>query len=67
MESIIGQLIISGLSIILTSCVNFGMFKARIDNLEKKVDKHNNVIERTYVLEGKVKEIQKEIHTKSKK
>lgn len=58
------QLLVSLLSIVITAAVNYGIFKARIDNLEKKVDKHNNVIERTYILEGKVKEIQKEIHIK---
>jgi uncharacterized protein YneF (UPF0154 family) len=30
----------------------------RIKELEKKVEKHNNVVERTFVLEGKVKELQ---------
>lgn len=29
----------------------------RIEQLEKKVEKHNNVIERTYVLEGQVREV----------
>lgn len=33
----------------------------RIEQLEKKVEKHNSVVERTYVLEGDVKEIQHEI------
>jgi hypothetical protein len=27
----------------------------RLEQLEKKVDKHNNVIERTYLLEEKIK------------
>lgn len=63
----IADLVISVLSIIATAAINLGMFKAKIDNLEKKVDKHNNVIERTYILEGKVKEIQKELHTKKSK
>ena len=26
----------------------------RLKELEKKVDKHNNIVERTYILEGKV-------------
>ncbi len=30
----------------------------RIKELEKKVEKHNSVVERTFVLEGKVKELQ---------
>lgn len=29
----------------------------RIEQLEKKMEKHNNIIERVYVLEGAVKEI----------
>ena len=33
----------------------------RIAQLEKKVEKHNNVVERTYQLEGEVKELQHEI------
>lgn len=66
MTSEILYVVCSVLSIILTCAVNYGMFKARIDNLEKKVDKHNNVIERTFILEGKVKEIEKTIHRKQK-
>lgn len=33
----------------------------RIEQLEKKVEKHNSVVERTYNLEGDVKTIQVEI------
>ena len=33
----------------------------RIEQLEKKVEQHNSIIERTYILEGNVKEIQHEI------
>lgn len=33
----------------------------RLSELEKRVEKHNNVVERTYVLEGQVKELQHEI------
>lgn len=33
----------------------------RLQQLEKKVEKHNNIIERTYVLEGKVEECQHDI------
>lgn len=31
----------------------------RLEQLEKKVDKHNNLIERTYRLEEKVKQLEK--------
>lgn len=30
----------------------------RLEELEKKVNKHNNLIERTYILEGQVQELQ---------
>jgi len=33
----------------------------RIEQLEKKVEKHNTIIERTYVLEGQMKEVQNEL------
>lgn len=33
----------------------------RIEQLEKKVDKHNQVVERTYILEGQVKELQHDV------
>lgn len=29
----------------------------RLEQLEKKVDKHNNLVERTYILEGQVNEL----------
>lgn len=33
----------------------------RIAQLEKKVEKHNSVVERTYKLEGEVRELQHEV------
>ena len=33
----------------------------RIEQLEKKVEKHNSVVERTYVVEGQIKELQHEV------
>ena len=37
------------------------LMEYRLKQLELKVDKHNNVIERTYKLEGEMKEVQHEI------
>ncbi len=34
----------------------------RLKKLEEKVDKHNNIIERTYILEGQMKECQHNIN-----
>ena len=39
----------------------WGAVMWRISALEKKVDKHNSMVERTYKLEGQVKELQHEI------
>lgn len=33
----------------------------RIEQLEKKVEKHNGVVERTFVVEGQVRELQNEV------
>lgn len=33
----------------------------RIEQLEKKVDKHNTIVERTYKLEGQMTEVQHDI------
>ena len=33
----------------------------RLQQLEEKVNRHNNIIERTYILEGKMTEVQHDI------
>lgn len=33
----------------------------RLQQLEDKVNRHNNIIERTYILEGKVTELQHDV------
>lgn len=33
----------------------------RIERLEKQVEKHNSIVERTFILEGQVKELQHEV------
>ena len=37
------------------------IFDTFIEQLEKKVDKHNSVIERTYLLEEKMKETERRL------
>lgn len=44
--------------IILDMFVNYRLINYKVSQLEKKVDKHNNVIERTIKLETKIEEIQ---------
>lgn len=40
---------------------NQALVEYRLKKLEEKVDKHNNLIERTYILEGQMKECQHDI------
>ena len=50
-------IIVAVLSLIGTLAGSFGgtqMIKYRIEQLEKKVEKHNSVVERTYLLEEKI-------------
>jgi hypothetical protein len=60
----IGSIIVAVLSFLGTcigSLTGIKLIKYRIEQLEKKVDKHNTVIERTYRLEDDVKYIKEEI------
>lgn len=53
----LGTILGSGLGVVASSkLTNF-----RIEQLEKKVDKHNGVMERTFRLEEQVKEIASDI------
>lgn len=49
--------LISLAAIIITAITTNSITKYRIGELEKKVEKHNNVIERVYKLEQKVEDI----------
>lgn len=49
--------IISLIGIIITAIITNSVVKYRIDQLEKKVEKHNNLIERMYVVETEIKDI----------
>ena len=40
---------------------NSAVIEVKIEQLEKKVDEHNRLIERTYKLEGQVTELQHEM------
>ena len=58
-EFIIGIVpsIVSLLSIIITSVIANSLIKYRVEQLEKKIEKHNQVIERVYKLETEVEDI----------
>jgi len=47
--------IISLLGTLLGSFGGTQLVKYRIEQLEKKVEKHNSIVERTYILEEKMK------------
>ena len=49
--------IVSLLGIIITAVITNSLIKYRVGELEKKVDKHNNLIERMFVVETEVKDI----------
>ena len=46
------------IGIILTAIITNSITKYRVAELEKKVEKHNSVIERVYKLEQKVEDIE---------
>lgn len=53
--------IISLAGIIITALITNSLVKYRVEQLEKKVDKHNNLIERMYVVETEIKDVKEEI------
>lgn len=59
MSTALATVIVGGLSLVGTLAGSFGGMKLisyRIEQLEKKVEKHNSVVERTFVLEEQIKE-----------
>ena len=48
-------------SSVLTAVISNNLIKYRVDQLEKKVDKHNNLIDRMYKAESNIKLIQEEV------
>lgn len=49
--------LISLAGIIITSIISNSLIKWRLSALEEKVDKHNNLIERMYVVETELKDL----------
>lgn len=60
-EIIIGVVpsLISLFSIIITAIITNSLIKYRVEQLEKKVEKHNQMIERVYKLEAEVEEMRR--------
>lgn len=58
-------ILVAALSLVGTLAGSFGgmqLIKYRIEQLEKKVEKHNSVVERTYILEEKMRVANCRIH-----
>lgn len=57
--------VISGLCTLIGSCAGVlasqSLTQYRLKQLEKKVEKHNSVIERTFKLEGRMNECEHEV------
>ena len=49
--------VISLAGIIITSIISNSLIKWRLSALEEKVDKHNNLIERMYIVETELKDL----------
>lgn len=56
--------LISLAGIIITSIISNSLIKWRLSALEAKVDKHNNLIERMYIVETEVENIKEKLHDK---
>lgn len=57
--------IVAACSLVGTAIGSFSgmrLMSYRIEQLEKRVDKHNSIIERTFVLEEKVKETERRLN-----
>lgn len=53
--------LLSLIGVIVSNSSTRKVIVVRVDQLEKKVDKHNQVIERTFKLEQKVEDIGKKV------
>lgn len=63
-EAVIVAIITGGITLIgtvLSNVFNHSKTMYRIDQLEKKVEKHNNMVERMYVVEGKIAAIEEDV------
>lgn len=58
METELIAIIVNAVVVIGGYIANSQMTKYRIDQLEKKVEKHNNIVHRTYILEEKVSKLE---------
>lgn len=63
-EAVVVAIITGGITLIgtvISNVLNHSKTMYRIDQLEKKQDKHNSMIERMYIVEGKVAAIEGDV------
>ena len=63
-EAVLVAIITGGITLIgtaLSNWLNHSKTIYRIDQLEKKVEKHNNLVERMYIAEGSIKVLENDI------
>lgn len=59
--SALGSGLLSLFGVYLANRKSAALMEYRLKKLEEKVDKHNNLVERTYILEGQMTEAQHDI------
>ena len=59
--SAFGTGLLSLIGVYIANRKSSALIAYRLEQLEKKVDKHNKVVERTFILEGQVTELQHDI------
>lgn len=63
-EAIIVAIITGGITLagtVISNVMNHSKTIYRIDQLEKKVEKHNNLVERMYIAEGQIKVLENDM------
>lgn len=63
-EAVVVALITGGITLVgtvISNMLNHSKTIYRIDQLEKKVEKHNNLVERMYICEGEIKVLANDI------
>ena len=59
--SALGTGVLSLIGVYFANRKSSALIAYRLEQLEKKVDKHNKVVERTFIMEGQVNELQHDV------
>lgn len=63
-EAVVVAIITGGITLlgtVISNVMNHSKTMYRIDELEKKVEKHNNMVERMYIAEGQIRAIEGDV------